>query len=288
VLLTVFTPTYNRRHLLPRLYESLRAQTQKDFEWLVIDDGSSDGTEDLFTSVFHDDLFPIRLRRTENRGKHAASNTAAELARGEFMMSVDSDDWLTPDAIHILSEGWDAIEPSMRDRFCGVGALNMKSDGTPLTRLLGADWLDARPIEMGERYGFGGDKSEMFRVDMLRACPFPEEGVTFVPEGLIWNRVSRDHEVRYLSQYVKFCDYQATGLSARGRELRMRNSRIMIQYYAELQAFYCHLLPWKSRAKARVNEIRYLIHSGASRSELYRTPLLSLLAIALALWDNRS
>ena len=97
---TVFTPTYNRAYIISELYESLKKQDFTDFEWLVIDDGSEDHTEDLFKqwqNEYND--FPIRYYKVNNGGKHRAINKATELAKGELFFIVDSDDKLVSDAL---------------------------------------------------------------------------------------------------------------------------------------------------------------------------------------------
>ena len=96
-MITILTPTFNRAHLLPRLFESLTHQTDFDFEWLVIDDGSTDGTSDLFAgNTFLSAPFPIRYYRQENGGKHCALNAGVKQAKGDFIFIADSDDWLLP------------------------------------------------------------------------------------------------------------------------------------------------------------------------------------------------
>src|ERR1700687_2026026 len=106
---TVFTPTYNRAGTLPRVYESLRLQTFRDFEWLVVDDGSKDNTEELIKEWQAKAEFPIRYIRPQNQGKPAATNRATQEAQGEFIATVDSDDACVPESLERLKYHWDAI-----------------------------------------------------------------------------------------------------------------------------------------------------------------------------------
>src|SRR6478672_7236545 len=92
---SVVTATYNRAHTLGRTYESLQAQTFRDFEWIIVDDGSTDGTGSLVSGWAQESSFPIRYVSQENGGKHTALNHAVSVARGTFLASVDSDDWYT-------------------------------------------------------------------------------------------------------------------------------------------------------------------------------------------------
>ena len=98
-MITVFTPCYNRAYALQRLFESLQAQGSSDFEWLIVDDGSTDRTDELCRGFARDANFPVRYMRQENSGKHVAINRGAVEARGEWFFIVDSDDFLPPDSI---------------------------------------------------------------------------------------------------------------------------------------------------------------------------------------------
>ena len=98
VLLTVFTPTYNRAHTLPRTYASLKNQDSFCFEWLIIDDGSTDNTRELVESWIAENKIPIRYHYQENQGMHGAHNTAYRLINTELNTCIDSDDYMPDDA----------------------------------------------------------------------------------------------------------------------------------------------------------------------------------------------
>ena len=110
---TVLTPTYNRAHLLPVLYQSLCAQTFRDFEWVIVDDGSMDGTRELVTSW--KPFFPIRYTWKPNGGMHTALNVGTRDAQGEFITQVDSDDYCVPHALERFDNRWRQIPDP--DRF---------------------------------------------------------------------------------------------------------------------------------------------------------------------------
>ena len=111
-MVTVFTPTYNRAHLLPKLYRSLQIQTCKDFEWLIIDDGSSDNTEIIVKEwIDNESSFPVRYYKVPNGGKMRAINMGASLAKGEVFCGIDSDDWFYNDAISAIIKAFKDIEP---------------------------------------------------------------------------------------------------------------------------------------------------------------------------------
>src|SRR5688572_23550113 len=103
---TVFTPTHNRAHTLQRVYDSLRGQTFRDFEWLIVDDGSKDGTDRLAAAWARSADFEIRYRRQPNRGKHVAFNAGVRDARGELFLPLDSDDACVPRALERFIHHW--------------------------------------------------------------------------------------------------------------------------------------------------------------------------------------
>src|SRR5215469_10868819 len=107
--ITVMTPTFNRAHTLRRAHASLQAQSLSDFEWLVVDDGSTDGTDELIDELRADSSFPIRYIRQEHAGKHVARNRAVALACGSFFVGLDSDDWFLPAALETLKKVWESI-----------------------------------------------------------------------------------------------------------------------------------------------------------------------------------
>ena len=121
--ITVFTPAYNRRHTLPRLYESLCRQEFCDFEWLIVDDGSTDGTEEIISEFENRAAFPIRYHKKENGGKHTAYNYAVDRAAGAYFFCVDSDDYLAPDALCALAgavTGIIHVKCRVRDLLSGI------------------------------------------------------------------------------------------------------------------------------------------------------------------------
>ena len=126
---TVFTATFNRARVLHRVYDSLRAQTFRDFEWLVVDDGSTDGTGALVAAWRAEADFPIRYRYQENRGKHVACNRAVAEARGRFFLTLDSDDACVPQALARLNRHWEEIPEREQPGFSAVTVLCMDVAG---------------------------------------------------------------------------------------------------------------------------------------------------------------
>ena len=126
---TVFTPTFNRALTLHRVYQCLEGQTFRDFEWLIVDDGSSDSTGDLVAMWAKTASFPVRYWRQENLGKHVAFNRGVERANGAFFLTLDSDDWCVPEALARLKSHWDSIPEKVRDDFSAVTVLCKTEEG---------------------------------------------------------------------------------------------------------------------------------------------------------------
>ncbi len=192
---TVFTPTYNRAHTLHRVYESLLWQTCNDFEWLIVDDGSTDATPDfvLHLQACVGKAFPIRYFALEtNRGKHIAHNRALKEAKGEFLLVADSDDWIVPNALERMDHHWSRL-PDIRD-YCGVSGLcadrNGMVVGTKYTQSMTHSTLRERLYVhkmKGEHWG-------CMRMDICRDYPFPDHIDGFVPEGLVWLDIAKKYK----------------------------------------------------------------------------------------------
>ncbi len=191
---TVFTPTYNRAHTLTRVYESLLEQTFKDFEWLVIDDGSTDDTPQLMEHLYNcvGKAFPIEYwGLSRNRGKHIAHNFALKVAQGEFLVVADSDDWITPNALERMDHHWSRLpDPA---RYCGVAGLCADRNGV----VIGTKYPDAATYStLRERkylHKVKGEKWGSMRMNICREYPFPDiDG--FVPEGLVWLDIAKTYK----------------------------------------------------------------------------------------------
>ena len=128
--ITVFTPTYNRAYSLKRLFDSLVNQTYKDFEWVIVDDGSTDNTEELveyFQKQYTN--FLILYKKTENGGKHRAINRGMKLVNGDMILFVDSDDWLRKDALEWIAKVEASIPENEKENYAGVQGLCIHANG---------------------------------------------------------------------------------------------------------------------------------------------------------------
>jgi len=275
--ITVLTPTFNRAGLLPRVYQSLLAQTQKEFEWLIVDDGSTDGTKDLVREWAKHSPFPVRYLWQENSGKHVAVNRGVALAQGDLVLILDSDDWLVPNAIERVHYWWNSIPEAQRAEFAGVAGLCAFPSGLLVGTAFPKQVLDSNPIEIRVRYKVKGDKCEVWRTDVLRNFPFPEDLGRFVTEGLVWNRIARRYKVRFVNEIWKITEYQHDGLSAKSLELRAGSPRAARVYYKEFAETSEVKIPILRRLREYANYTRFSCHAHVSLLGQAREARLKLL-----------
>ena len=201
---TVFTATFNRAHTLQRVYDSLEKQTFRDFEWLVIDDGSNDGTDALVEAWQRRADFPVRYKWQPNRGKHIAFNHGVREARGNLFLQMDSDDACVPSALERFLYHWEAIPPDQKPAFSAVTALCKDQNGRLVGKKFPRDVTDSDSLEIRYRFGVTGEKWGFHRTDVLRKYPFPE-GVpgTHLPEGIVWSQVARKYKTRFVNEVLR-------------------------------------------------------------------------------------
>ena len=220
VLLTILTPTYNRAHTLPECYRSLMEQTCLDFEWVVADDGSTDETEAFMESLPRGN-FPIRYFKKENGGKHTALNAAHPYIHGKYILILDSDDRLTPDAVECTAAAWSRFE---NDSSVGIVTL-LKGSDPEHPNCYAAD--EGVPVDIMAYHRIcpvSNDACEVIRTELFLALPFPVfQGERFLSEGALWNRVSFTHKCVYVNRVVYLCSYLEDGLTNSGKQLRIRN-----------------------------------------------------------------
>jgi glycosyltransferase involved in cell wall biosynthesis len=265
--ISVVTPTYQRAGTLPRLYESLAGQGFADFEWVIVDDGSTDGTADLVRAWEAEASFPIRYSRQENQGKHAAFNRCVERASGRFCALIDSDDWYMPGALAGMLECWESIPAGRRESFANVEGLRVDAGGAPVGGRFPTDVFDSNTFELGVVHGVRGDTIGMYRRDVLSAFPFPEDLGWHVTPDLVWNRIAARYSTRFANRVWAYTDYQSEGLSARVEELRLRFPRTGLIYWTEFAAMP-RPMPLRERIRAHANRARYWLLAGRPPGEL--------------------
>lgn len=253
MMVTVFTPTYNRAYIISKLYESLCLQTCQSFEWLVVDDGSIDDTENLIASFIEENKINIRYIKRQNGGKHRAINQGIQLAKGDLFFIVDSDDYLSQNAIDTLLYYYRQIE--FDDFFAGVSGVRVTFTGERIGGILGYEVLDCSSLDLRMKYRVGGDMAEAFKTSVLKEYMFPEfDKEYFCPEALVWNRISLKYKLRFTNAPIYKCEYRSDGLTAKIVRLRMNSPLSSMLYYSELSVMS---IPFIQKLKAIINYWRF-------------------------------
>lgn len=204
---TVFTPTYNREKTLPRVYNSLAVQTYQDFEWLIVDDGSTDSTSDLVKQWQAQANFAIRYIYQNNRGKHTAYNLAAKEARGKFLICLDSDDACIAEALARFKYHWDSLPEQEQNQFSGIDCLCQDPQGNTIGSPYPFDSMDSNYSEIRYRYKVTGEKWGFQRTEVMQEFPFPEPPVErvfkYIPENVIWSSLTKKYKARYVNECLR-------------------------------------------------------------------------------------
>lgn len=260
-MVTVFTPTYNRAAYLLKVFESLLQQTFKDFEWVIVDDGSIDDTSVIIDNLqlTNDKFFPIRYFYQENGGKHRAINRGVKEARGDLFLILDSDDMLPPNSLERIDFYYQQIKDD--NSFGGVCGYMAHHDGTVIGKGCDIDVLDTNSIDLRYKYHVEGDMLEVFRTSVLKEIPFPEiSKEKFVPEALVWNRIARKYKLRVFHEVVYFRDYLEGGLTDKIVKIRMNSPIASMMTYAEMTELN---IPFFAKVKAAINYWRFRFCSDA-------------------------
>lgn len=200
---TVFTPTYNRAHTLPRVYESLKQQTFRDFEWLIVDDGSIDNTQELVKAWQKENLFPIRYFWQENAYRKVACNRGAKEAKGELFLTWDSDDAALPETLEVFNRHWCNIPEAERDKFSSVWCLCVDERGNIIGNKFPEDVFDSDTLEIFHRYKVTGEKWGFQRTDVLRQYPYPENVQGNVTPSIVWSAIARSYKTRFINDALR-------------------------------------------------------------------------------------
>ncbi|MCS7240862.1 MAG: glycosyltransferase family 2 protein, partial [Candidatus Bipolaricaulota bacterium] len=208
--------------------------------------------------------FPIIYVRQENSGKHVAVNRGVTLARGELTLILDSDDWLVPQALERVLHWWDSIPAAARQKYAGVAGLCAFPSGELVGTRFPQDVMDSDSIEIRVRYKVKGDKCEVWRTDVLRQFPFPEDLGRFVTEALVWNRISCHYKLKFVNEIWMIKDYQPEGLTAKSLEVRAKAPRAAMLYYKEFAEMERPDIPVPRRLREYANYTRFSFHAGVS------------------------
>ena len=251
MMLTIFTPTYNRSNFLKRVYESLLQQKNKNFEWIVVDDGSTDMTESVMEEIISHSGLTIRYIKKENGGKHTAHNTAVSVANGEFFLCLDSDDILAGNATDLIQHAVEQVETED----CGLIAYKSDRSGTLLSGEFPMDEFRKAGVYEYRRRGISGEFTMIFKTSLLKKYPFPViEGEHFVGECVLSDKLEMDgYTFSVLPKVIEICEYQNGGLTSDPYGLMLDNPTGYQIYYIQridMAQSFCERLGYCIRYQA--------------------------------------
>lgn len=221
--LTIFTPTYNRAYILPQLYNSLKKQTIKDFEWLVVDDGSSDNTEELVNAWIKENLVHIRYIKQKNGGKMKAHNTGVLNTESELFFCVDSDDYIVDASVEKILNKWNSLSINEQESLAGMVGYKGVSEDLPIGNRFPEN-VERDSLSGFYQKGLSGDTSLIFRTEVIKKFPFPIIGnEKFITEAYVYDQIDRCYQLYAIPEVLTICEYRKDGLTRNLPEITFRN-----------------------------------------------------------------
>ena len=269
-LLTIFTPTYNRAYILPELYRSLCKEPSDSFIWLIVDDGSTDNTQELVENWQCENLIEIVYFKQENGGKMRAHNKGVELCTTPLFFCIDSDDQIATGAVEKILETQQTLRD---DEFLG----GIAAKRLIINKLASKDLPDKKRSTLHNIYasGFKGDTSLVFKTDVLKEFLFPEiDGEKFVTEGYVYDQIDQKYELLILNEYLMRCEYQEDGYTFNADSLYLKYPKGWALYFSQYYIFY---------AKSMRDRIKYMGYY-VSMCLIAKTPFLQVLKDAPSLF----
>ena len=291
--ISILTPTYNRGKLLLPLYDSLKNLTFKDFEWLIVDDGSEDDTEQYALSWIEHNIenaeFPIRYIKKSNGGKHTAINRGVREANGELILILDSDDTLPVDSLVTIAQYYEQCK-GYKD-CAGVCGLMAHHDGQLIGSGFPKDpmYESALQFRYAEKGNVTGDLLEVYKTSVMREFPFPEvENEKFCPESLVWNRIANKYKLFCFNKVVYYRDYLEGGLTSKIVRIRMNSPIASTMTYAEMLDYNISL-KWKIRSAINYWRFKYCISNKALKAPdvKWYWRLFQIIGLLMHLKDSR-
>lgn len=231
MIITVFTPTFNRASLLPRVFTALLNQTLFDFEWLIIDDGSTDDTENVVLKFKEISPFDIIYHKQSNKGKVRSINEALKVARGHFFLVLDSDDWCEPHALQRLVDVWRELG-SEQSKYCSISSLKMLEDGS----LVGEDFsrLGNNNKSYIDRFNLAikGDKWECIVTSIHKKYLYELAlNEKYMAPEYAWLKMGQHYKTFFLNEALGIIEYQRDGITKNNIRHRAGNPNSACSFY---------------------------------------------------------
>jgi glycosyltransferase involved in cell wall biosynthesis len=235
--ISIITPTYNRRDLLRRLFESLVAQSYKEIEWIVIDDGGSDNTEEAVGGFQENATFEIRFVRKKNGGKDAAVNVGLDMATGDLVAVIDDDDYFHPNVFSQIAEDFAAIADN--EAVAGLSYLTSDSSGEVWGKKFPRDRMISDHFDCRINRKIWGDKCEFTKGEILinehiQFCETATRG-GFGSDTMFLMGIAKSYNTCYINTAVLVKNYYADGIAVNWRKRGLQNPELAAVYYASYQ-----------------------------------------------------
>lgn len=244
-----------------------------NFEWIVVDDGSTDDTENLIQSFLNEGKISIQYIKQKNQGKHIAFNNGVSHAKGDLFFFVDSDDILTIDAIEFLQKEFKKIKDNKY--YAGISGTRIDKFGNRIGGNINFDVINSNILNLRYKMNIKGDLAEAYKTKILLQYPFPKiKGEKFCPESFIWNQISQKYKLRIFNKGIYICEYLQDGLTAKIVEIRMQSPITSMMYYSQ---FFKMKIPLIQKMKAALNFWRFSFCS--SKSFNYKFQLIGINAL---------
>ena len=291
--ISILTPTYNRGKLLLPLYDSLKNLTFEDFEWLIVDDGSEDDTEQYALSWIAHNIqnaeFPIRYIKKSNGGKHTAINRGVREANGELILILDSDDTLPEDSLATIAQYYKQCK-GYKD-CAGVCGLMAHHDGQLIGTGFPKDpmYESALQFRYAEKGNVTGDLLEVYKTSVMREFPFPEiENEKFCPESLVWNRIANKYKLFCFNKVIYYRDYLEGGLTSKIVRIRMNSPIASTMTYTEMLDYNISL-KWKIRSAINYWRFKYCITNKSLKAPAVKWywKAFQIIGLIMHLKDNK-
>lgn len=233
-MITVFTTTYNRANNLKELYKSLQEQTHKDFEWVIIDDGSNDNTKEVIESFRKNNDMNIIYEYKENGGKMSAHNYGLNYINGDIFVNIDSDDCATKDLLKLVAESYQKIEGN--EEIAGISFLDIdKKTKKVIGDEFPIDGMVDTYYNIWNKYKITGDKIITFWTKIIKQYPFPlHKSEKFVPEACLFNRICKKYKIMCYNKVAIEVEYLENGYSNNYFNLAKSNPNGQFLFYKEL------------------------------------------------------
>lgn len=259
--LTIFTPTYNREKLLERLYNSLLVQSNKDFEWLIIDDGSTDLTYKLVQEWEKERKINIKYIYKKNEGKYKAYNLAIKISTSELFFCVDSDDYLTSKSVESILVFWDK---NKTNNISGIIGMKENLKGNLLGDKFDVNLELSSLFKLNNKYKCKGEYSLVYDLNILKKYEFPEiQSEKFITESVLYDQIDKDYEMILLNKTLTICEYQSSGYSSNLIDIIWKNP-------IGFKIYYCQRIDMNVNFIDRVVYIlKYHIFNIISKEQIY-------------------